>query len=308
MRKDSIEITVLTTTDGADIVADTLTEITGEGVCVSDEKDVLEILSSKTNWDYVEGGLVTGESGVKVKGFCKASERDRVIGELKEKIEFFRSQDFGIDFGELEVSEREVSTENWNDEWRKFYKTIELEKIAVVPDWIEYAGDKEIVRLEPGMAFGTGEHASTRLCLGLLEKLDLLDKTVIDIGTGSGILGIATAKLGAKSVYMTDIDEKAVLVARENVEKNGVGDVCVVEAKDLADKIDQDIVIANLTADILLRLLERLASAVKSGAKLVVSGIIAERLDEVVENYEKAGFKVVECVQSEDWRALYMVY
>lgn len=308
MRNDSIEITVSTTSDGADLVADTLTEITGEGVCVSDERDVLDVLSSKTNWDYVEGNLLSGEETVKVKGFCKIEDKENVLRDLQEKLDFYKSQDFGIDFGELKVDIKEVSTENWNEEWRKFYKTIELEKIAIVPDWIDYEGDKERVKLEPGMAFGTGEHASTRLCLSLLEKLDLVDKTVIDIGTGSGILGIAASKLGAKNVYMTDIDEKAVFVARENVVKNGVESNCTVDVADLADEISQDIIIANLTADILLRLLERLSKAVKRGAKLVMSGIIAERLDEVVENYEKAGFTLKECLSSDDWRALYMVF
>lgn len=308
MIKDSIEITVLTTSDGADIIADTLTDITGEGVSVSDKNDVLEVLSSKTNWDYVEGGVLTDTDTVTVKGFAPIKERERVAEELSERLNYFKNNDFGIDFGALEVNFAEISTENWNETWRKFYKTIELDRIAVVPDWIEYDGDKEVVKLEPGMAFGTGEHASTRLCLSVLEKLDLDGTKVIDVGTGSGILGIASAKLGAKSVYMTDIDPKAVEVCKENLIKNGVEDKCVAEVADLADNLDYDIVIANLTADILLRLLERLSKAVKKGTKLVMSGIIAERLDEVIQGYEGAGFKLVECKAEDDWRALYMEY
>lgn len=308
MINDSIEITVLTTSEGADIVADTLTDVTGEGVCVTDKKDVLEVLSAKTNWDYVEGGVLRETDEVEVKGFAKIADKESVLCELDQRLSYLKSEDFGIDFGSLTRTCREVCTENWNEEWRKFYKTIELDKVAVVPDWIEYEGDKAVVRLEPGMAFGTGEHASTRLCLGLLEKQDLSDKKVIDVGTGSGILGIAASKLGAKSVYMTDIDKKAVSVAKENIEKNGVACNCVVEVADLADELDYDVVIANLTADILLRLLDRLAKGVKKGAKLIASGIIAERLDEVLDAYKKAGFTLVELLSEDDWRAIYMVY
>ena len=305
MRNDSVEIEVSTTSVGAEIIADTLTALTGEGVCVTDEKDVLDVLTSSTNWDYVEDNLVQGDTGAVIKGFCKIEDKDEVLSQLRERLAELKSQDFGIDFGSLEIKTREISTTNWDEAWRKHYKTIELERIAVVPDWIEYNGDKAVVRLEPGMAFGTGEHASTRLCLGFLEKLDLTGLDVIDVGTGSGILGIAASKLGAKSVYMTDIDEKAVLVARENVVKNNAPN-CRVEVSDLADTIDQDVILANLTADILLRLLSRLTKSVKKGAKLIVSGIIAERLDEVVQGYTGAGFKVIDISSQDDWRAIMM--
>lgn len=305
MIKDSIEIEVSTTSVGAEIIADTLTALTGEGVCVTDEKDVLDVLNSSTNWDYVEDNLVQGDTGAVIKGFCKIEDKDEVLKQLRERLSELKSQDFGIDFGGLEIKTREISTTNWDEAWRKYYKTIELDRIAVVPDWIEYNGDKAVVRLEPGMAFGTGEHASTRLCLGFLEKLDLTGLDVIDVGTGSGILGIAASKLGAKSVYMTDIDEKAVLVARENVVKNNAPN-CTVEVSDLADTIDQDVILANLTADILLRLLERLTKSIKKGAKLIVSGIIAERLDEVIKGYTGAGFKVLDISSQDDWRAIMM--
>ena len=307
MRKDSLEIEVSTTTVGAEIISDTLTELTGEGVCVSDEKDVLDVLTASTNWDYVEDNLVKGSSAVTVKGFCRIEDSESVLTELKKRLEAFKSEDFGIDFGTLKVETQEVSTDNWDEEWRKFYKTIELDKIAVVPDWIDYDGGKAVVRLEPGMAFGTGEHASTRLCLGLLESLELVGLDVIDVGTGSGILGIAASKLGAKSVYMTDIDEKAVAVARENVEKNGAQN-CTVEVSDLADSICQDVILANLTADILLRLLDRLSNSVKKGSKLIASGIIAERLDEVLEAYTGCGFKLIKVLSQDDWRAVMMEY
>ena len=307
MRKDSLEIEVSTTTVGAEIIADTLTELTGEGVCVSDEKDVLDVLTASTNWDYVEDNLVKGNDTVLVKGFCKLEDKDRVISELEKRLDLFKNDDFGIDFGALSFKTREITTDKWDEEWRKFYKTIELDKIAVVPDWIEYDGDKAVVRLEPGMAFGTGEHASTRLCLGLLEGLALVGLDVIDVGTGSGILGISASKLGAKSVYMTDIDEKAVAIARENVVKNNAPN-CIVEVSDLADSISQDVILANLTADILLRLLERLSKSVKRGAKLIMSGIIVERLDEVLEAYTSQGFKVIKVLSQDDWRAVMMEY
>ncbi len=309
MINDSVEISVSTTTDGAEIIADMLSSYTGEGVSIYDGKDVDEVLTSSTNWDYVDDNVLNKGGVVVVKGYISISEFDSVKEDIEKALENYKKEDFGINFGDLALSFREVSTTNWNEQWRKFYKPIVLDKIAVVPDWIEFEDSaKEIIRLEPGMAFGTGEHASTRLCLSLLEKLDLKNKKVIDVGTGSGILGIASAKLGATDVYMTDIDEKAVSVARENVVKNGVEELCLVECADLSDKIECDILIGNLTADILLRLLESIKDRLNKGVTLVLSGIIAERLDEVVNGYEKAGFKVKKLLKEDDWRALELEY
>lgn len=305
MIKDSLEISVETTSEGAEIIADMLSSYTGEGVSIYDGKDVDEVLTSSTNWDYVEEGVIKRDKRVTVKGYLTIGDADGIIADIQSSIENLKKEDFGIDFGSLNITLKEVCTKNWNEEWRKFYKPIVLDKVAVVPDWIDFEEkDKEIIRLEPGMAFGTGEHASTRLCLALLEKLDVKSKKVVDVGTGSGILGIASAKLGAKSVYMTDIDEKAVSVAIENVRKNMVENICTVECSDLSDNVDCDILIGNLTADILLRLLSRLRGSLKKGVKLVLSGIIAERLEEVVSAYTNAGFTLEEELKEDDWRAL----
>ena len=304
MIKKCIEISVVTTSEGADIIADMLSSFTGEGVSIYDSVDVEEVLSSKTNWDYVEEGVQTFSDDVVVKGYLDVENTD-TLAQIKDKLAEYKAEDFGIDFGSLDLNTITVRVDNWNEEWRKFYKPIVLDKIAVVPEWIEFSEeDKKVVRLEPGMAFGTGEHASTRLCLSLLEKFDMTSKKVIDVGTGSGILGIACALLGASSVYMTDIDQKAVDVAKLNVEKNNTQKVCKVECTDLIDNVDCDILIGNLTADILLRLLESIKNKMKKGSKLVLSGIISERLDEVITQYEKYGFSVIEVLSEDDWRAV----
>ena len=298
------EISIETTSIGADIIADMLSSITGEGVSIYDGRDVQEVLTSDTNWDYVDDEVVAQSETVTVKGYV-SSDADKKLEEISQKLDELKSNDFGIDFGSLNFSTKIVRVDNWNEEWRKYYKPIILQNIAVVPDWLEFDDDtKKIVKLEPGMAFGTGEHASTRLCLTLLEKLDIKGKKVIDVGTGSGILGIATAKLGAKDVYMTDIDPVAVSVAKENVIKNEVGDICLVECADLSDKIECDILIGNLTADILLRLLSSFEGKVQKDTDLVISGIIAERLDEVLCAYQKAGFVLQEILSEDDWRAV----
>lgn len=299
-----IEISVETTSIGADIIADMLSSVTGEGVSIYDGRDVQEVLTSETNWDYVDDGVVISEETVTVKGFV-TSDIEQKLQEISKKLDEFRSNDYGIDFGSLTFSTKTVRTDNWNEEWRKYYKPIVLDRIAVVPDWIDFDDkSKQIIRLEPGMAFGTGEHASTRLCLSLLEKLDISHKKVIDVGTGSGILGIAAAKLGAKSVYMTDIDPVAVDVAKSNAVKNNVQDVCIIECADLSDRIECDILIGNLTADILLRLLSSFEGKVQKNTDLILSGIIAERLDEVLCAYQKAGFALQEVLAEDDWRAV----
>ena len=175
-----------------------------------------------------------------------------------------------------------------------------------MPGWIDYApkAGVVVVKMDPGMAFGTGEHETTRLCLKLMQQR-LVEGRVADLGTGSGILAVAASKLGASSVDACDIDEKAVAVAKSNCAINGADNVVVRQA-DLLAKLDgkYDLILANITADILIRLAAGVAPFVADGGRLIVSGIIAARLDAVKDAFVKAGFEVVRQERDGEWCAM----
>ncbi len=206
-----------------------------------------------------------------------------------------------------------VREEDWAESWKQYYKPIHLGRVTIVPAWENYtAGEGEvIVRMDPGMAFGTGTHETTRLVLRLLEKEIQGGERVMDVGTGSGILAICASKLGAASCHAYDIDPVAVRVAKENVRDNGCDNItCGVS--DLLAGVDMtegpyDICLANIVADIILRMAPDVGGCLKTGGKLIVSGIIGSRVGDVRDALSRQGFRMVKEIAENDWRALLCV-
>lgn len=209
---------------------------------------------------------------------------------------------------EHQIGSLTVDDSDWNENWKKYFKAFEIgESLAVCPSWESYenADNRTVVSLDPGAAFGTGSHATTSLCLEVLERYVTNEKAVLDIGTGSGILSIAACLLGAKSAIGVDIDAQSVKVARENSERNGVAEKTEFLVGDLADKINgkYDIVCANIVADVVIRLFENVAEFMKDDAILIVSGIIDMRASEVESAAVSHGFKIAESHTREEWHA-----
>ena len=199
--------------------------------------------------------------------------------------------------------------EDWADSWKQYYKPIKIgEKLVVVPMWEKYdAGEDEIiVKMDPGMAFGTGTHETTRLCATLLEKYVNSSTIMLDVGTGSGILAICASKLGAEKCYAYDIDPVAVRVARENVKDNDVTNIeC--EVSDLLKGVKEqkyDVIAANIVADIIIRMLPDIGKYMHKDTILVISGIIDERCADVYESISKNGFTTVEEIHENGWCAI----
>ncbi len=214
----------------------------------------------------------------------------------------------GID---AKISISGVNEEDWANSWKAYYKPIEIgERIVIVPAWEKYDAPegKLVVRMDPGMAFGTGSHETTRLVIGLLEKYIKGGERVLDVGCGSGILAICAAKLGAGECKAYDIDPVAVKVARENISDSGLDNVSC-DVSDLLRGVDKsggayDVICANIVADIIIRMTPDVGAYMNKNTVLLASGIICERAGDVISCFEENGFKIVERAEENGWCAL----
>lgn len=306
----NIEVTVATNTETSEIVADILYELGSNGVAIYDTGDVESMLKSDIIWDYIDEKLLKKSEIVTVKGYYDAENISDILLELDSALENLRNNSLSS-VGSLEVTTMEIDDQDWLNVWRKYYKPIHTGRIVVVPNWIKYEPKKgeTPIFIDSGMAFGTGEHETTRLCLELLGELEVADKEVLDIGTGSGILGIAAAALGAKSVFMSDLDIVAVESANKNLALNTVVSDVTIKQCDLLSEADisGDIILANITADILIRLSKEIKEHMRPSGYLIISGIIHMRADDVRGAFLSAGLKLdTERVDGE-WRAMRFV-
>ena len=231
---------------------------------------------------------------------------DKSFIKYKEYLET-RIADLGID---ASISFEGVSEDDWAESWKQYYKPIPLGRVTVVPAWEKYeAKEGEIlVRMDPGMAFGTGTHETTRLVMRIMQDELRGGERVLDVGTGSGILSICASKLGAASCNAYDIDPVAVKVARENAKDDGCDNITV-GVSDLLAGVDlsggkYNFCVANIVADIIIRMMPDISDYLEVGAPLILSGIIAPRADEVREAVRAAGFEIVREEQENDWLAI----
>lgn len=294
-----LQFTVCTSTAASDIVAVTLIEHGSEGVSIKDPSDFAELYKGGIIWDYIDESLLTTDKRVYVSGFFELGLDTSAI---YEDLEFIRQNSDG-DVGSLEVSTKVIKSEDWENVWKQYYQPIEIDKVVIVPKWIDRKNDGLVeIKIDPGMAFGTGSHETTSMCIKLLNGIDLANKQVCDLGCGSGILGITAVKLGADSCVMSDIDEQAVKAALANVELNGVQSNVTVICGDLASGGRKfDVVIANITADVLIRLSDIVDSLLVSGGTVILSGIINARAPEVLEAYKH--LKLKQNIRNGEWQA-----
>jgi ribosomal protein L11 methyltransferase len=223
----------------------------------------------------------------------------------------FLKERFGALGIDAKITLNGVCEEDWANSWKAYYKPIEIgEKIVIVPAWEKYDAPegKLIVRMDPGMAFGTGSHETTRLVIGLLEKYVREGQRVLDVGCGSGILAICAAKLGAAECRAYDIDPVAVKVARENVKDSGLDNVKC-DVSDLLRGVDRtggtyDVICANIVADIIIRMTPDIGVFMGESSVILASGIISERADDVIACFEQYGFRIIEKAEENGWCAL----
>lgn len=225
-----------------------------------------------------------------------------------ESIIGYISERFGIEGIEYEFDKSSVNDADWADNWKKFFKVTPIgNRLVIRPTWEEYDNTegKTVLSIDPGAAFGTGTHATTRMCLELIERNVTNGIDFLDVGSGSGILSIAAALLGAKKAVGVDIDPVAVKVANENAEINGIEGKTEFLVGDLAEKVEgkYEIVCANIVADIIMRLSANVKNYMYDDSLFVCSGIIDIRKDEVEQNLIDNGFEIVETLTVENWYA-----
>lgn len=303
------EITIKTSTEAVEAITNILYEQNVGGVSIEDPKDFKFQKKNDYDWDFVEEEIFnSGYDGVIIKTYI-TEERDLTedINTIKEKIQGLK--EFGIDIGEAIVELSQVDEQDWANEWKNYYKPAKLgQKVVVKPTWEEYeAKDGDlIIELDPGMAFGTGTHETTTMCIRELENYVKQDSKVFDIGCGSGILAIAAAKLGAKEVLAVDLDEVAVRVSKENIELNNVESNVVAKHGNLMDVVSDkaDIVVANIIADIIKILAKDVHNFMKDDAVFISSGIIHAKVEEVKASLIENGFEIVKVESLGEWNAI----
>ena len=300
------ELSIHTTNEAVEPVSNILHEAGASGVVIEDSEDLLKEREDQFGEIWSLNADDFPIDGVIVKAYLPVNS---FLGETVEAIKFAVTNlvTYDINIGANVVTISEVNEEEWATAWKKYYHPVKIsQRFTIVPTWENYnpvSSDELIIELDPGMAFGTGTHPTTVMSLQALEKTVNPGHKVIDIGTGSGVLAIGAALLGAESVHALDLDDIAVKAAGINVKLNKVQDRVTVAGGNLVDTIEEpgDVVVANILAEIIISFTDDAYQVVKPGGKYITSGIIAAKKNDVKGALEASGFIIEDIMMMEDW-------
>lgn len=312
------EVNIYTTADGIEIICSNLMDIGIKGFVIKDSNDFNEFLENKNGqWDYIDNdlmGLADCETCITVYLPCNNQGADMLLS-IKSMLAEMKAADSDGIYGRLETEFSNIREEDWANNWKQYFKPFRIgDKLAVKPSWEEYSNDdnRTVLEIDPASSFGTGQHHTTRLCLELLESCIKKGDNVLDMGCGSGILSIASVLLGAENAVAVDIEENAVATAKENAVKNNIPEEKyktffgnILNDESLAEKIDSkyDVITANIVADVLIAMKDYFMRYLKDGGTLIISGIIEERMEEVLTAFENTGFIKQNVSIKEGWAA-----
>ncbi|MCY7768425.1 50S ribosomal protein L11 methyltransferase [Bacillus haynesii] len=300
------EICIHTTHEAVEPISNILHEAGASGVVIEDPLDLIKERENVYGEIYQLDPNDYPDEGVIIKAYLPINSfLGETVEGIKETINNLLLYD--IDLGRNKITISEVNEEEWATAWKKYYHPVKIsEKFTIVPTWEEYTPvhtDELIIEMDPGMAFGTGTHPTTVLCIQALERYVKEGDSVVDVGTGTGILSIASAMLRAKQVEGYDLDPVAVESARLNSKLNKVSDHIVIKQNNLLDGIEgeKDVIVANILAEVILRFTDQAYSLLKDGGYFITSGIIQQKKQEVKDALVNEGFTIVEVLSMEDW-------
>lgn len=301
------EVSIQTSHEATEIIAEIFRDLGTSGVVIEDPELVNDYITSG-KWDYTDIPIATETEVVTEKAYLPVNgELDGRIQTLKQELK--AAEERGLNIAPGIISTSELQDEDWSDTWKQYFHTEKPgEKVVIKPTWEEYAAkdDEVVIELDPGAAFGTGTHATTSMCICQLEKLVKPGMTVFDVGTGSGILSIISAKLGAKDIQAVDYDDSVLKIVQENLEQNHVEDIVSVAQSDLMQNVHgkAQLVIANIIADIIIRLFAQLDEHLEENGTLLTSGIIEDRIEDVLAAADEHGYAVIERHESKGWACI----
>lgn len=313
-----IEIQIITASAGVDALCAMLTDLGIKGFSIADPADFQEFLQNKEGkWDYIDQdllGMAQGDTTVTVYLPDNAQGAEQLVA-LRAMLAQIHARDDAQLFGTLELTLKNVREEDWANNWKQYFKPFTVgERFLIKPSWemCENPWNRAVLEIDPASSFGTGQHHTTRLCLELLEQLMHPGDRVLDLGCGSGILSIGALLLGASGATAVDIEENAAATATENARKNHIDPTLyrvfcgnVLEDETLCREIGDgyDLICANIVADVLIAMKQLFRQFLRPEGTLIVSGIIMERRDEVLDQLKKAGFALLEVREKEGWAA-----
>ena len=301
------EVSIQTSHEATEIIAEIFRDLGAGGVVIEDPELVNGYITSG-KWDYTDIPIATETEVVTEKAYLV------VNGELEGRLQTFKQEikalgERGVNIAPAIITTAELQDEDWSDTWKQYFHIEKPgDRVVIKPTWEEYEAkeDEVVIELDPGAAFGTGTHATTSMCIKELETLVKPDDVVFDIGTGSGILSIISAKLGARDIQAVDYDDSVLKIVEENLEQNHIENIVSVAQSDLMQNVHgkANLVIANIIADIIIRLFPQLDEHLEPNGTLLTSGIIEDRIDDVINAGQENGFAVVKRKENKGWACI----
>lgn len=302
------QLAIITASEAVEAVSSILMDMGANGVSIEDALDVQNFESDpfgeildKGTFDHIKEGAEV------IAYFPETIFLPEIMPVIDAKVKELSS--FGLDIGNYHMTTEEVAEDDWATAWKKYYHPVPISRyLTIVPEWQEYdvrSVDEHVIKLDPGMAFGTGTHPTTRLTLQALEVTLRGGETLLDVGTGSGVLSIASKYLGAERVFAYDLDEVAVNAARENMALNPIASDVVVTANNLLVGVTEkaNVIVANILADIIVLMLDDAYRLLHQDGVLIISGIIEAKVPMITQAVIAAGFEVDQSFKQKDWYA-----